>query len=205
MTSKLARRAFSISGAAALTLAIALAPQAALADAPEDEAPTTINESMPMSIAGYDAAIAEANGFEIVTDESGVTRSVPVTDKAKALVSDAAEDAPEFTTFDTVVGDCGQAWLNGSKGANDRVSFTTGYSVRLPVQLHQWRVTAYGFITTGEKNYAQGAGPAVWSKSDSTTAIGPGYAIVPGFSPVAMVKLVDGATCYSGGPSFNFG
>jgi hypothetical protein len=103
------------------------------------------------------------------------------------------------------VGNCGQAWLNGSKGANNKVSFTTGYSVRLPVQLHQWRVSAIGAITSGEQNYAQGAGGAVWSKAGSTTAIGPGWALVPPLSSVAMVKLVDGATCYSGGPSFTFG
>lgn len=201
MTSRFARRAVSITGAAALTLMVALTPQAAFADTPEPEAPETVSVTMPMTVVGYDEEIAAANGFEIVTNPDGSQSSIPITDEAKALVA----DAPDVGARDTVVGDCGQSWLNGSKGANDVVSFTTGYSVRAAVQLHQWRVQAIGFITSGEKNYAQGAGGAVWSKSDSTTAIGPGYAIVPPLSPTAMVKLVDGATCYSGGPSFTFG
>ena len=205
MSSKTARRALSISGVAALALVTVFTPQVAFADTQQEEPPETVSASMPMSVDSYDAAIAEANGFEIVVDESGETRSIPVTDEAKALVAAAEAEAPEVIARDTVVGNCGQAWLNGSKGANNKVSFTTGYSVRLPVQLHQWRVSAIGAITSGEQNYAQSAGGAVWSKAGSTTAIGPGWALVPALSPVAMVKLVDGSTCYSGGPSFTFG
>lgn len=205
MSSKTARRAFSVSGVAVLALVTVFTPQVAFADTQQEEPPETVSASMPMSVDSYDAAIAEANGFEIVTDESGETRSIPVTDEAKALVAAAEAEAPEVVARDTVVGNCGQAWLNGSKGANNKVSFTTGYSVRLPVQLHQWRVSAIGTITGGEQNYAQGAGGAVWSKAGSTTAIGPGWALVPPLSQVAMVKLVDGSTCYSGGPSFTFG
>jgi hypothetical protein len=201
MTNRFTRRALAITGGAALAVLAALAPQAASADTPEPEAPETVSVTMPMTVVGYDEEVAEANGFQIVTNPDGSQSSIPVTDEAKALVA----DAPDVSARDTVVGDCGQSWLNGSKGANDTVSFTTGYSVRAAVVLHQWRVQAIGFITSGEKNYAQGAGGAVWSTSGSTQAIGPGYAIVPPLSPVAMVKLVDGATCYSGGPSFTFG
>ncbi|PPF56578.1 hypothetical protein C5C55_08705 [Rathayibacter sp. AY1C2] len=153
-----------------------------------------------MTGGSFDPDVAEANGFRIVTDEAG-TRSEPVTAEAQALVAESSS----ASTFDSAVGNCGHAWLNGSKGNLDTVNFTTGYSVRLPVQGHQWRVQAAGFITSGEKNYAQGAGPGVWSTHDSTVAIGPGFAIVPAFSPVAMAILVDGEECYSGGPSFTFG
>lgn len=195
------RFAISVAGTCLLALGVVLAPSAAQADTAENEPPETFSAVMPMSVIGYDEEVAEANGFKIVTDENGQQTSVPVTDEAKALVA----DAPVATPYDTVVGNCGQSWLNGSKGANDVVSFTTGYSVRAAVVLHQWRVSAVGAITSGEKNYAQGAGGPVWSTSGSTTAIGPGWAIVPPLSPVAMVKLVDGTTCYSGGPSFFFG
>lgn len=179
-------------------------PQAASADAGDWQKPESFHARMPMTIVGYDAAIAEANGFKIVTNESGVTHSEPVTESARALIAGAGK-SPGLSPYDTAVGNCGQSWLNGSKGANDNVSFTTGYSVRLRVVMHQWRVAAVGAITVGEKNYAQGPGAAVWSTSDTTKAIGPGWATVPVLSPVAMVKLTDGSTCYSGGPSFWFG
>ncbi len=52
MTSRFTRRALSITGAAALTLMVALTPQAAFADTPEPEAPTTFSESAPMTIVG---------------------------------------------------------------------------------------------------------------------------------------------------------
>lgn len=38
-----------------------------------------------MYITGYDEAVAEANGFKIVTYYDGSWESVPVTEKAKAL------------------------------------------------------------------------------------------------------------------------
>lgn len=199
------RIGLSVGAAATLVVAALLVPQAAHADTSET-APETVQSVMPMEVAYYDEEVAAAHGFQLVTDENGETRSIPVTDGARALLADGST-SPEgtVTPFDTVVGNCGQSWLNGSKGANDVVSFTTGYSVRAAVTGHQWRVSAVGAITSGERNYAQGAGPAVWSTSGTTTAIGPGWAIVPPLSPFGMVTLVDGSVCYSGGPSFWFG
>lgn len=52
--------------------------------------------SSPMVVGGYDAQVAEENGFEIVTHADGSQESVSVTDAAVALL----EESDTFLTAD---------------------------------------------------------------------------------------------------------
>ncbi|WP_256728800.1 hypothetical protein [Microbacterium oleivorans] len=211
MTNRFSRRALSITGAAVLTLAVALMPQAALAATPEPAAPETISETAPMVVGGYDAAVAEANGFKIVTHEDGTQESVPVTEAAAAQLQQAdqrrAEAQLESAAADPVPGNCGSSWASGSKRANDTVAFSTGFIVFLAAYEHDWRVYANGFIS-GNYWSTGGAGPSTGSKSWTGAipgVVGPGIGGVPAYSASASVILVDGTVCYSVGPTFTFG
>lgn len=85
MTSRFARRALSMTGAAALTLITALAPQAAFADTEPAPPPAeTTSAFMPMEVLRYDAKVAAENGYEIVTEADGSQHSTPVTPEAIA-------------------------------------------------------------------------------------------------------------------------
>lgn len=201
MTSRSTRRALSITGAMALTLAAALTPQAAFADTTD-----SFQETGAMNIVGYDEAVAAANGFEIVTDENGDQSSVPVTDEAKAHVAHR-DTTPEITPLwdeDVVEGNCGISYVGGEKGANDQVSFETGYVVIDAVVEYTWTVNAQGFISGDTFSNAGNDPDPEYFASGVLTAIGPGVLGVPAASAAAQVILIDGSVCFSGGPSVSF-
>ncbi|MEV7694008.1 hypothetical protein AB0N73_11845 [Microbacterium sp. NPDC089189] len=211
MTSRFTRRALGITGATVLTLMVALTPQAAFADTPDPEAPTTFSESAPMTIVGYDEAVAKANGFQVITNPDGSQSSIAVTDEATAQLQQAAvlraQAQLAAPAADPVPGNCGSSWASGSKIANDTVAFSTGFLVFLAAYEHDWRVNATGFVTGNHWNTG-GAGPASGTKSWTGAipgVIGPGFGGVPAYSASASVILVDGAVCYSVGPTFSFG
>ncbi len=164
-----------------------------------------------MTVVGYDEEVAEANGFQIITNPDGSQSSIAVTEEAKAQLRQAdvlrAQAQLESTAADPVPGNCGSSWASGSKIANDTVAFSTGFLVFLAAYEHDWRVNATGFVTANHWNTG-GAGPASGTKSWTGAipgVIGPGFGGVPAYSASASVILVDGAVCYSVGPTFSFG
>lgn len=196
---------------AAAMLAAAIVPVAANADtgaAPDQGKEVVVGA---MTFAGYDEDVAAAHGYKIVTNPDGTQSSVPVTKEAKleTLRSMSAEDVREkasakglVTPYDTVSGDCGISWLEGDKGANDRLSFETGYLVTGNVATRVWSVQANGFITSNSWNFNGGATGPEWVSTGAGPVVGPGTAFVPAFA--SYVVKTNGETCYSGGPSFGF-
>lgn len=171
-----------------------------------------------MHVAYYDEAVASANGYAIVTDQAGRQRSEPITEEAKARAAQRTDPAAiaaqkqlggmvstNALVYDEVVGDCGLSYVGAEKISGDRVPFETGFIVRDAVRSWTWRIQANAFISGDSRNFGGGAtGPEV-DRSGTMIAVGPGTAFVPGFSNSALVTLVDGAVCYSGGPSVGFG
>jgi len=88
-------------GAAATIGALALAFTPTAANAATTAEPT--RDYFTMTVGGYDAAVAEANGYQIITNEDGTQESVPVTAAAKARaaalpsIQDRVADAGEVT------------------------------------------------------------------------------------------------------------
>lgn len=156
---------------------------------------------MPMTIVGFDEEVATANGFEIVK-EDGVLRSVPITDEAKAIMAEFEVEPGEFSPSGTVVGDCGTATIDGTKGSGDWVSLRTGYSVYNHVSHRNWSVVVTGFVTGFSYAWPSASTSRTWYAEAGGTAVGPGIGFVPAVA--ANVVLIDGAICYSGGPSFGF-
>jgi hypothetical protein len=88
---------------------------------------------VPIDIVGYDAAVAEANGFTIVTHPDGSQESVPVTPEAIALASEWGDDVAARGPKVTVPGNCGSSWIKIDSGAFDVKRIETGYDVKAPV------------------------------------------------------------------------
>lgn len=174
--------------------------------------PNTTRVTTPMAVGGYDAQVAAANGYKIVTHADGTEESVPVTaaaaaERKQADQARAAAQASQSTVAPAAVGNCGSSWLQGAKVANDTVTFQTGFIVYLAAYEHTWTVNAQGFIS-GNYWTTSGAGPANGSDSWEGAipgVVGPGWAGVPAWSASASVVLRDGTVCYSLGPTFNFG
>lgn len=180
--------------AAALTSLLTITP--ATADGPQG-GEVVFEQHAPMNIVGYDAGIAAANGFEIVTDENGVQTSVPVTDEAKAIVAEY-EGGPQARN--TVWGDCGSASLFITRLGIYTIVIETAYSAYLPSVSHVWDVD--GAVTSG--TYSEAFSGLNFSNTwyaahnvgvNNNTS---GFGVVRSGS---RAYLIDGAICYAYGPS----
>lgn len=201
-------------GATAVAITSLISPAVAVAAPTSPGKPADTTTVRGMQVIGYDSAVAEANGYEIVTDSTGHQSSVPVTPEAQTR--DAQKTAPlsfvkkngfgngvtpNELEYDEVNGDCGLSYVGAEKGANDRVSYETGYVVNDAVAFYSWRVIASGFLSSETAKFSGGLSDAEFSASGTLTAKGFGTTFVPGVSSAAAATLVDGSICYSGGPS----
>lgn len=178
----------------------AYASEVGEADAPSDRVETT------MSATGYDADIARANGFEIVTYDDGSWESVAVTAEAEKQNAETGIMSPEpgdgsTAARGTVYGPCGSSWVDASASGR-LVTAVTGYSVTAPVSNRiYWDVTfwtGYGATTLSWPSgpspaYWQGAGSVLYASSTGGTAIAGGAVI-----------LINGTVCGAGLPSDGF-
>jgi hypothetical protein len=160
-------------------------------------------ETAPMFIAGYNEEVANANGFEIVIDEDGNTHSIPVTDEAKKLAAEFEQvPDPGFSTFGTVLGDCGTSSLFVSKSGSTKVYVTTSYSVYAPTWEHHWYVdgaaASGGFtINFSGGNYASSNKWNAWRDVSVNNNVSAFAQVRAG----SFAQLITGAICYSGAPS----
>jgi hypothetical protein len=186
---------------AALTATVAMAvlpAGAALAngagagnsDAPDTSLVSTQVVTKPMTFGGYNVAVAEANGYKIVTATDGTQSPVPVTAQAKAET--------EVTPMNTVPGDCGTSSLSAAKLANDTLAVHTSYNVPFAVAQRSWRVNAQSILGWNASIPFSGPTGGFWSGDGTAWIVGPGVAIVP---LTAWVMSSTGQTCYSGGPT----
>lgn len=185
--------------------------------APIAPPPVATTQHALMVISGYDADVAAANGFRIVTNPDGTQKSIAVTDAAAALLTQAdnlrsAANASRQATAGSkvatpaIVSNCGDSWVSGVKQAHDTVGFHTGFLVFLAATHYSWTVNAVGLVTLNFW-HTSGAGPASGTKSFEggiPWVIGPGVGGVPYHAGAASVTLKDGTVCYSVGPTFTF-
>jgi hypothetical protein len=150
-----------------------------------------------MSVVGYDEAVANANGFEIVTHPDGQWESVAVTPEAQAIRAEYGGSVASRRV--TVPGTCGTSWIELLPNIS-YVRVNTGYSVAAPVANRiSWVVQAASIGGLPTVSWPSGPSPATWQGigSFSTGGIG-GWAWVTSSS---SVLLIDGRICSSGGPA----
>ncbi|WP_426624451.1 hypothetical protein ACPPVW_18160 [Leifsonia sp. McL0607] len=157
----------------------------------------TLNVSEAMVPAGFDPAVAEANGYKIVTDSTGEQRSVPVSAEAIAFEERLASSALKARTT-WVQGPCGNSWINAvSKGNSKFIS--TGYVVPRPVIAKLWIVQVWGWSGLPSFSWSGPSG-ASWSSSWSFSGGGDFANVLPG----SNVVMNNGTVCVSGSPGENF-
>lgn len=157
-----------------------------------------------MELKGFDEAVAEANGYEILTDANGVQRSVPVSEQAIAFeISRTAElaDASDGSSANrtTVTGNCGTSFVGVTRYGN-RIMVGTGYAVFYPVVARLWVVQIYSFAGLPSFTWTGSSG-ASWNSAASFFMSAGGVASV---TPGSSVVMTNGAVCWSGSPSEGF-
>jgi len=155
--------------------------------------------TLPMTVGGFDARVAEANGYRIVTNGVGEKRSVPITAKAKM-------DAERPGVRNTVTGNCGSATLtitrNNSRGG---INIQTGYTVKGTSVGHHWGVSG---ASNAGKAFTEGfsgvAGGSRWSATHFKAVYGYGQG---GFGQIdvgSFAQLANGAMCFAGKATSNW-
>lgn len=106
------------------------------------------NSTSGMYVAGFDLAVAKANGYKVVTLSNGDRQSVPINVKSglpKGPVLHKATNKKRTgartsanTDYAAVYGNCGQSWIRNTEVGNNRVSVASGYRY-LPESAYYWR------------------------------------------------------------------
>lgn len=186
---------------AVVALTVGLGSTAAHAE--DGPVPTEeLNTVVPMTVTGYDADVAAANGFEIVVHDDGSWESVPVTPEAQAAAEQsgaAALSGPDVSAQGTVYGNCGSAMLETDRSGN-LVTAVTGYDVIAAVSNRiSWSVVFVTWNGVQTLSWPSGPSPAHWRGYGGIINGAAGFANAYG-----DVILITGAVCGSGAPGDSF-
>lgn len=194
----------SAASAVAATAAIVLGFGGA-AQASERDSEVVFAATVPMNIIGYNEEVAEANGFRLV-EVDGETISIPVSEEARAIVSDAAVLGQAHARGE-VFGDCGSSYVYGSRTIFQTVLIDTGYQINLPSVYHNWNVavtTSAGFLhdqNFSGLNFSNQWGDSQYTPNLGSSVLGGGIVSV---TLGSYAQRIDGAICYSGNPNDGF-
>jgi hypothetical protein len=164
--------------------------------------PATYTLQRGMNTTGFDAKVAAAHGYKIVTYADGSQQSVPVnaSDKSKkpSAIVHPQSGVNLYTAQDTVYGDCGYSFIESDIVGTHKVNIRSGYKVKETSVYHGWSI--YLSDNNGD-SYQGNSGAnasASWSKWwDNLTQVGSSFEEVRTSS---YALLIDGEVCTSGGP-----
>lgn len=184
--------------ASAIVAASALAPLPAGASVDQSDpvADTrAIRVDVPMEAVGFDHAVAEENGFEIVMRPEGTEISVPVTAEAKERYLD---ESSSMAPLDSKTGNCGTSHLYVGTPSSRSIQIDTGFSVNRWVIKRTWTVS--GAVSSGGiyETFNGGISGATWSASRRVSVgnSNSGFA-----SATGKVTLWTGTVCVAAIPS----
>lgn len=172
--------------ASAFVAASVLYAPTASADSPPVK--TRTHTSTPMKVVGFDAKVAEAHGYRIVT----------INGKQSSVLKGTSHGNPQMKN--TVYGNCGSSFVDAYRvSRKPYVSFSTGYSVYTRVVEKSWSVGFNSFSDGGAFTFSGKGTGSTWNSGVQSVFVkGKGIAHVSGGSHAV---LVDGAICYSGTPT----
>jgi len=154
---------------------------------------SSVVASSPMTIVGFDAAVAKEHGFRIITMPDG----------RQAEVANAVEGNAQVHPDGEVGGDCGISYVTIASGAPGSFSLLTGFHLNTWAIDYEWHVNVDETDLNYEHDFSWG-GPldfeTRWYGRDSVVDVPSGdyLAVVSDTSSLAI--LWDGGVCYSGGP-----
>ncbi|WP_431837972.1 hypothetical protein [Cellulomonas sp. Y8] len=178
----------------------------ATAHTPTDTDPTVIVIEAPMVVGGFDADVARANGYKIVTDANGEKRSVPVTAAAKAadaqLLAKQQAEGTVSPLATVVTGDCGSSRIVIADGAGFRdAGISTSFTVNRPAVGYSWFVDITGNSTSTRRTFTGGLlSRTTWQHTFAHTVPAAGTYIAS-VARTSNAVLNNGTICFSGGPS----
>jgi hypothetical protein len=207
--SMLVRRAAAIGAAVIAVSGVVAGP--ALATAPRPTAARPFLEKHGMYVTGFDAAVAKAHGYKIVTYANGDMQAVPINPssglpKGTLLVKTPAPNGtirPANGDYSQVSGNCGDSWISGWQTGAHQIELTSGFDVVLPAVKFKWRILLTDFNGDSEQ------GDSGWLAEDSSwSGSWPGLTqyewSVDQVENSSYATLTDGEICYSGGPLISF-
>jgi hypothetical protein len=190
--------------AAVVLISTVAAGVAAAVPASANAAADSTTVTMPMTVVGYDAKVAEAHGYKIETGVDGVKHSVPVTAAAK---KQAARDAAAaqvsksggVSVKNIVRGNCGSSSLNIVHYTNG-VRIATSYSVKATSIQHTWNVDGSTLTKAFSNGFSGLNNKPTWSATHDVAISGnaSAHATVRAGS---SALLVNGEVCTAGAPT----
>jgi hypothetical protein len=157
-----------------------------------------------MYIGGFDAAVAKAHGYKIVTYANGDQQSVPVNPKSylpkgPLLVKATGKLSPATSGYDAVDGDCGDAWIYGAEITTAHIEIQSGFDVTEPAIAYRWVVSLSD--ANGTSHQTESGTLAERSSWEHTWSDLYQYEYtIDQATTSSKAVLEDGSICYSGGP-----
>lgn len=141
--SMLVRRTAAIGAAVVAISGVVAGP--ALASAPGTSAPRHSLVKQGMYVTGFDAAVAKAHGYKLVTYANGDEQAVPIDPrsglpKGTLLVKASAKGGihPDNGASNRVTGNCGDSWIAADEVGPNKINLTSGFDVIMPVTKYKW-------------------------------------------------------------------
>ncbi|MCP2342698.1 hypothetical protein [Actinomadura rupiterrae] len=155
-----------------------------------------------MNVTGFNAAVAKAHGFKIVTYKNGDQQSVPINPRShlkKSPILRRGMHALSNTDYDEIRGNCGVAWIRVTQTAVWQVALVSGFR-DTPEIAYDWSWTVKLSDQYGTSH--QTAGGAMWGTQASRiwqnlTQKGWTFDWVDGGTAI----LIDGSICTAARPS----
>jgi hypothetical protein len=145
--------------------------------------------TVPMTITGFNAAVAKAHGYVIRTDAQGREYSVKA-------------GAPNVVSPDnTVYGNCGSSYITEVGIGLHQVDISTGFTVYTPAVAYWWEYSMHDGGGTSSHTRAGGlARRSSWADKERWGALTPGPASA-WVNSGSDALLENGDVCTSAGPS----
>jgi hypothetical protein len=175
-------RRLVVLGAAVAACAASLAVGTAAAATPQP----TLVAAVPMHIAGFDAAVAAQNGYQIKHTAAG----------KEYATKDGAPDV--VTPQNQINGPCGTAFIYATGIGNNSIKVLTGFSVDQVAAAYHWHIYLRDNGGTSDHTFGGVAGSENWSTQNNYGQLTPGpeYAYVGIGNSYAV--LINSDVCFAG-------
>jgi len=162
-----------------------------------------------MNVVGFNAAIARAHGYKIVTYANGDQQSVPITPgshlpKSPILRHGRGLHPDANSDYNKVIGNCGTSWIAVMQTGPSQVQVASGFGVNSsPAVGYSWTVT----LTDANGTSQQSASGALflrtsWGRSWNNLNQ---HGFTHDFVSSGLADLEDGTICYAGRPDVSIG
>jgi hypothetical protein len=164
---------------------------------------TTVKQGMYFE--GFNAAVAKAHGYKIVTYANGDEQAVPVNPKSGLRKSPILTPTsrtgihPDNSASDTVYGSCGDSYVSAVQISTNHIDLDSGFDVYYPVVYVDWDV----YLSDANGTSTQGASAALLDDVEWGHAWDDLYQYedtIDQVSTGSYVVLIDGQECFSAGP-----